>query len=463
MPTLEEEQKRKELEDYLAMKFAPQGTSPFDVGLSKSTATVPVGVPSMPGADQFQLTSLEPKIDMMAMLQAKQPTVPPPQPFQQPSVSTKPGIPAMATDAAAAPPDAKPANMLSQELIDYQRKQDEELNKYDERIAASRREGPNWGQVMGMGFAGLGEAISGAPYLQNTLRQAETDYGKKEQWLTKEKAEFEERDTRNPDSFISQKYRELAARYTGQDPASLTGMSAYQIAKVLPTIKDLYTQELQAEQLRESRQFQKKQLELKGEELDIQRGAKASKMGEEARKTAVPGFINTGEVGVDEMEAKKLREGMAAWESFTSGIDRYKELVQKHGTGELMNQSAAGEMQQIATDLQLTVKKLAQLGVLSKSDEPFIKKQIPDPSFFQTSGKMLSTLDSSKKRFTEDLMNNMKARGYAPSPEMQKRIQGMGTQAPAQGDMITVTNGTETYQIPVADEAEAASEGFRRV
>jgi hypothetical protein len=128
-----------------------------------------------------------------------------------------------------------------------------------------------------------------------------------------------------------------------------------------------------------------------------------------------------------------------------------------------MNQSAAGEMQQIATDLQLTVKKLAQLGVLSKSDEPFIKKQIPDPSFFQTSGKMLSTLDSSKKRFTEDLMNNMKARGYAPSPEMQKRIQGMGTQAPAQGDMITVTNGTETYQIPVADEAEAASEGFRRV
>lgn len=252
---------KSELEKFLLQLKEPQTQQPgFGVDISNSTATAQG--PIVPPIEQnpFQLKSVEPQIDVYADLRAKQPVT-----MEE---SVKPGVPAAARDANEVKPENRPSFDMSG-LLEASKNQDELMSRYDEQIAAARREGPNLGQVLGMGFAGIGESLSGKPYLQNTIGQMNTDLAKNVTNLEKDKALSEERDTRNPESFISQKYRELAAKYTNKNPEQFKGMSAYQIAKVLPTIKDMYDADLKAQQLSESRDFQKKQLQLKELELGI--------------------------------------------------------------------------------------------------------------------------------------------------------------------------------------------------
>lgn len=144
-----------------------------------------------------------------------------------------------------------------------------------------------------------------------------------------------------------------------------------------------------------------------------QRAADAAQKKEaEAKGRTVPGFESDGSVLIDDTEAKKLRDGLAEYESFKQGIKEYRNLIDKYGTTELLNRGGAAKLDAIAKNLQLKVKNLAQLGVLSASDIPYIEKQIPEPGIFTTREGSLGALDSTESTMTRSFENQMKARGY---------------------------------------------------
>lgn len=307
------------------------------------------------------------------------------------------------------------------------------LAEYDARIQQATDATPNIGQMIGAGFAGFGQSLAGGQgdYLDKTLKGIEAGRQRNITGATLAKTQFEEKDERDPSSNLSREFQLTAAEMTGRKPEELADMSAYDIKKVLPTLESRYKIKNRSEERQSEDRYRQDMINATRENRIAERGAKAdekeAKREEERLAREVPGFINTGKVAIPPTEAAKLREGVASFNTFVNKLQQYQQLVDKYGTGEVLNQDAAGAMDTLATSLQLDVKKLAQLGVLSKSDEPFIKKQIPDPGFFRLGGKMKSTLKTSENEFKSDVLQTLRARGYEPDEEMMKRLQSSGT------------------------------------
>jgi hypothetical protein len=166
---------------------------------------------------------------------------------------------------------------------------------------------------------------------------------------------------------------------------------------------------------------------------------------------------------IDEAEARKLRDGVAEFNTFKDGLRQYKALILKNGTTAITDRGSLAEMEAMAKNLQLKVKNLGQLGVLSASDIPFIEKQIPEPSFFKTESGMQGALDATQKMMTKSILSTMAARGYQPDPQMAASLEvGGDASGPPQGK-IPVSNGSETLYIDPSDESEAAADGYRRI
>ena len=137
-----------------------------------------------------------------------------------------------------------------------------------------------------------------------------------------------------------------------------------------------------------------------------------NKREENLDKLAVPGFDLTGEVRPDETEAKKLRDGLAEYETFKQGLQEYRSLIDTYGTTEVLDREGAASLNAASKNLQLKVKNLAQLGVLSWSDIPFIERQIPKPGVFTTKSGTLGALKTTEKLMESSIMNRMKSSGY---------------------------------------------------
>ena len=161
---------------------------------------------------------------------------------------------------------------------------------------------------------------------------------------------------------------------------------------------------------------------LEREKMSIESGQIEQKKKEEALEVEVPGFINTGKTKVSPAAAEKYREGVASLNQFLTSLSSYKGKINKYGTQEITDRRIQGEMKADAKALQLEIKNLAQLGVLSASDIPYIAEQIPDPGFFKTKEGMLGALDATETRFKSKVAESMKARGYEPSEEMKSLL-----------------------------------------
>lgn len=130
------------------------------------------------------------------------------------------------------------------------------------------------------------------------------------------------------------------------------------------------------------------------------------------QKLAVPGFDLTGEVEPSPTEAAKLRTGKGEFDTFMNDIQGYKNLITQYGPSEITDRYVQSQLKAAAKNLQLKVKNLAQLGVLSFSDIPFIEEQIPDPSIFTTSAGAMGALDQAEKAAKVAFKNNMSSHGY---------------------------------------------------
>lgn len=126
----------------------------------------------------------------------------------------------------------------------------------------------------------------------------------------------------------------------------------------------------------------------------------------------IPGYVSDGTVRIDGSEAKKLRDGLAEFNNFMDGINEYRALIDQYGTTEVLDREGAAKLKSVSKNLQLKVKNLAQLGVLSFSDIPFIEEQIPKPGIFTTDSGTLGALDATENLSKKSLDNQMKARGY---------------------------------------------------
>ncbi len=257
----------------------------------------------------------------------------------------------------------------------------------------------------------------------------------------------EARDLNDPNSQLSKDYQQMLASVVGEE--GVRGKSAAVLLKVVPEIRAAREATARREEARSVREASSNDKQAAADE----------KRSAAAQATAVPGFRPNGKVRIDEIEARKLRDGLAEYRTFMATLNDYVKNVKDHGTTEWVGAEAA-EMQAQAKRLQLAVKNLAQLGVLSASDIPFIEQQIPNPGFFKSQSGMLGALASSKKMAGQSLRNQMLARGL--ELEDQSLIEGEAAAVPP-STMIKVTNGRETMEIEPADEADAARDGFRRI
>jgi hypothetical protein len=328
---------------------------------------------------------------------AVSPTVPvqPPliQPIEKPAPKVvKPGI-----------SDVEPTSDSS--MIDYMRRQEEEMSGFDERLKKARQSGPNIGQVIGMGLAGLGEAISGRPYLQTTMKQAQDSLEQRVKNIEAEKTTFEEKDTRNPDSFISQKYRELAAKYMNKSPDELAGMSAYQIAKVLPTVKGIYEADLMASQKEANRLFREKQLSLQEEQIKATKSEKEA----EAKKGKIIGAPTVVNVNEGAASARKLPDIDVLIESNKDIFGPIGGTARSINPYDTRAQSIDAEMRAASQQFG----RYMEGGVLRKEDEDKYRRMFPKiGDTYSVAKNKLSTVNRMLSlKFNSDI-DALKQSGY---------------------------------------------------
>lgn len=141
-------------------------------------------------------------------------------------------------------------------------------------------------------------------------------------------------------------------------------------------------------------------------------GKDQEKKSADEKAKAIPGYTRTGEVNPDDTEVRNLRTAAPELETFKSAVTDYKALISKYGTQEMGNREVQGQMNALAKNLQLKVKNLAQLGVLSASDVPFIEEQIPGPGLFKTKEGMLGALKTAESLMETAVQNRLKTAGY---------------------------------------------------
>jgi len=188
--------------------------------------------------------------------------------------------------------------------------------------------------------------------------------------------------------------------------------------------------------------------------LSYQMQKDAEKKLVEDKTKKIPGYARTGQVEVDDIEARKMRDAVAESISFQDGLKAYRALIEKHGTSEITDRSVQAQMEAYAKQLQLTVKNMAQLGVLSASDIPFIEKPVPGPGFFKTKAGMLGALDTADAYMKSKVENKLKILGYA------KEGASAGSTPPGGSGKVRVSNGKETLEIPSSDLEDAQKDGF---
>lgn len=188
------------------------------------------------------------------------------------------------------------------------------------------------------------------------------------------------------------------------------------------------------------------------------------KLAQEEKELNVPGWDRSAEVRPTTEEAKLARKGLADFDSFAKGIEKLKGLIKKHGSTNLMGKGSS-EAGSLATGLKLTLKNIAQLGVMSESDAELLAQQIINPnemaSIKISTPGAIEQLDSTLAQAKQKMEAGMTSKGYKRSAvEVPPPSTPLDS---GNGGKIKVSNGTETLWIDPADEADAAKDGYRRI
>lgn len=222
--TPEEEIRRQMLTQYLTGKFG----SPYDVGVSQSTATAGgLGVPPM-GELGYSLTPPE---QLFAKLNA--PLTPQPAPAPAP-------VPQAAAPAPAMPP--VPAEKTKTSDILAMIEGDKRVNPYTEEARAKIGSEGDLAGNLGLALAGLGSAMGGRHaenYVPAVLHSMQR---KKQEALTefdRKAKEFEDQPMKDPNSQESALRQKAYAEILDKPVETFSKFSAQQLDKAFPMIKEV--------------------------------------------------------------------------------------------------------------------------------------------------------------------------------------------------------------------------------
>ena len=180
-------------------------------------------------------------------------------------------------------------------------------------------------------------------------------------------------------------------------------------------------------------------------------------------------------------DAKKLKDAGDRKDQFDRMLTEMIELRQKHGGGASLNREDVQRGQQLSKDLLLAYKDLANLGVLSKSDENILNTIIPaDPLEYNilagavgqdpTMHRMKKFKSDVEADFQHKVANRIRGGAVAQSqnPGVQKQdgsgfgptSANAGSIAPPPEGMIAMQapNGKIKY-IPASQKGEAIAAG----
>lgn len=234
-PFNEEELKRKLEEKYGGYQMPSMGEPQLMGSLTPSTSTQ---VPAIP---QFQSPPGMP----MAQPQL-QPEVPPVLPEMPPLK-----LPGMEQQQPQQPMFDIPKMREDDGFKQFYKTQKAKIDEIDKLLEQEQGKGPSIGELLGMAFAGVGQAMTGEKYLDRTLeltRAAKQDKLKalneqrKKELNSVEEFRSDKKIEKMMDvnSDISKMYRELASTYTGKPANTFEKMSAYDISDIIPPIQAMY-------------------------------------------------------------------------------------------------------------------------------------------------------------------------------------------------------------------------------
>lgn len=190
--------------------------------------------------------------------------------------------------------------------------------------------------------------------------------------------------------------------------------------------------QFQASQANQAREFQRG---MKEAEIGARRQETKQKLAEEERGLVVPGYELTGQVKPTAKEASDLRSAVATRDSFMKKLQRYKGLVNMYGTYENTISSPAGDqMASLATQMQLDLKNIAELGALSGPDMGLMIDLLPNPnslaSMFKSKAGLLQKLNQLEREAKDRVESGMASKGYrrvgSASQETQQPVSPSG-------------------------------------
>jgi hypothetical protein len=232
--------------------------------------------------------------------------------------------------------------------------------------------------------------------------------------------------------------------------------------------------------------------------VDLDNGAKISKIGERNKKYEIAAEKNARSEARSQVKAEQAEEktqkkeddkylernvpgvGLAATRkdaeflkdnvsSSDSAIDDLKSVIEMGRDVSVWDRERVGLIQQ---KLNQAVGKLRLSltgpGAMTDSERQMIKESIGDPTKLTSKedweiaklNQLIENIESAKKR-------EIKLRTVNQAPvdlsSANQAIEGKKSPQTAQSKIVKVSNGKETLEIPESDLADAAKEGFRRI
>jgi hypothetical protein len=130
-------------------------------------------------------------------------------------------------------------------------------------------------------------------------------------------------------------------------------------------------------------------------------------------------------------DAKKIKEAADIKDAFDRKLSEMIALREKHNGGTAFNREDVARGKQLSNELMLAYKDLANLGVMSKSDEGILRSVIPaDPLEYNVSGllnqdptmhKLKKFQADSQSDFDSRLKTRLQSDSYAKMPKKDKK------------------------------------------
>lgn len=131
------------------------------------------------------------------------------------------------------------------------------------------------------------------------------------------------------------------------------------------------------------------EIQLKGKALDIDIFKASMKAQQEAAKNSVPGY---GGAPLDPASKKAFAASVAGAQTIRTSLSELKKII--GGTGESIPFTKANDRaKQLVNDVQLRLKDILNLGVLSESDDIRLRQYVSNPSLFTSDSRALAEID----------------------------------------------------------------------